>query len=792
MAVEFAIVLHFHQPVGNFGDVVARVTERCYRPLLQLLEQHPAIKTHLHLNGILLEWMDRDAPELVAAIGRMVGRGSVEMITGGHQEPILSVLPERDAVGQIVALSDELELRFGHRPAGLWLTERVWEPRLPTPLRTAGVQYTILDDSMLRWAGVEEGGLDGYWMAEDQGSPLAIYPGRKQLRYTIPFRPHEETLQFLHALPGALGQTPLAVYADDAEKFGEWPRTHEWVFTKGWLPRFLELLEQEQHEQRVRTVHLSGHLRAHPPRGRVYPPTASYHELTEWALPTPARLRLEALVAKLDRDDPLGAREFVRGGTWRGFLAKYPEADRMHKRMLRVSAQLHELNAPSARAPDAPLPPARRTATARRKAATRTVADEARLAAARRDLYRGQCNDAYWHGSFGGLYLVHLRRAVERHLIRAERALDGLAHGAGARLEIRRIDLDADGRDELEIRTPHAVVVVDPDQGGAVTEWALRGPCDNLVTVLRRHDEAFHAALRGLTDDQLAALIRGSEQEAQGGDSQGIATIHGGLRVKPGVRLADLRVDSHPRVACLEWAAPAAPLVGDPDAQLDAATPLHGPWEARQPAGEGELTLEWQDSDRHIVKRLRAGSRDASLMVNYDTRPLGGGAPVGAAAPLVGTTPLGGGPWVGGDSPLAAARPWRLVSEWNLLVGYTGDDLEVEQSGEIGSAVGGADVNAAAGPGAGGSGAGRTAAPAGARMGVERLRFHGGGERSLLLTCSPPADVCWAPVHTISSSEGGLEKTGQGTVFLVSWLVERTLQATLTLTPTAPDLPDER
>ncbi len=52
------------------------------------------------------------------------------------------------------------------------------------------------------------------------------------------------------------------------------------------------------------------------------------------------------------------------------------------------------------------------------------------LERARAELYRGQCNCAYWHGAFGGIYLPHLRNAVYNHLIAAENfAFKGLAVG---------------------------------------------------------------------------------------------------------------------------------------------------------------------------------------------------------------------------------------------------------------------------------------------------------------------------------------------------------------------------
>ena len=39
-------------------------------------------------------------------------------------------------------------------------------------------------------------------------------------------------------------------------------------------------------------------------------------------------------------------------------------------------------------------------------------------------LWAGQCNCAYWHGVFGGLYLPHLRQALYRELLSAEMQAD--------------------------------------------------------------------------------------------------------------------------------------------------------------------------------------------------------------------------------------------------------------------------------------------------------------------------------------------------------------------------------
>ena len=53
-------------------------------------------------------------------------------------------------------------------------------------------------------------------------------------------------------------------------------------------------------------------------------------------------------------------------------------------------------------------------------------------------LYRSQCNDAYWHGVFGGLYLNHLREAAYSNLLRAERG--GQLNGRVYQLRFRADD----------------------------------------------------------------------------------------------------------------------------------------------------------------------------------------------------------------------------------------------------------------------------------------------------------------------------------------------------------------
>ncbi len=132
--ISLALALHNHQPVGNFGWVFAEVFERAYEPMIAALERHPGVRLSLHYTGPLLDWLVAERRDAIERLRALVERGQVEILGGGFYEPVLASLPERDRVGQLVRMGDELERRFGQRPRGAWLAERVWEPDLPTSL----------------------------------------------------------------------------------------------------------------------------------------------------------------------------------------------------------------------------------------------------------------------------------------------------------------------------------------------------------------------------------------------------------------------------------------------------------------------------------------------------------------------------------------------------------------------------------------------------------------------------------------------------------------------------------
>ncbi|HEX7880840.1 MAG TPA: alpha-amylase/4-alpha-glucanotransferase domain-containing protein, partial [Candidatus Eisenbacteria bacterium] len=461
--VTFLFGIHNHQPVGNFDWVIEEAYQKAYRPFLDRLEAHPGVKVALHNSGILLDWFGKHHPEYLERVGSLVAAAQVEPITGGYYEPILPVIPDADKTGQIRRMSEWIDAHWGKRPTGLWLAERVWEPSLAVPIAEAGVRWLMVDDAHFLAAGAEPERLWNWWLTEDQGTTLGVWPISKALRYLIPFEPPEKTIEFLRNL-AAGGADRVAFLADDGEKFGVWPDTFERVYTNGWLEKFFCLLEANADWLKMELPGAVTATRA--PAGRIYLPTASYSEMMEWALPTPVQKEFHRVRERLEQARAPEA-GFVRGGFWRNFLARYPESNLMHKRML----------------------------DARQRLDANGFSNETR-ALVLDDVWQAQCNCAYWHGVFGGLYLPHLREGVYRRILSAEARLDESGSAGLPFLRVEHSDLDRDGHDEIRMVNRGVGVIVSPFRGGAIESMDYYPRLRNLSHGLTRRPEAYHEALR--------------------------------------------------------------------------------------------------------------------------------------------------------------------------------------------------------------------------------------------------------------------------------------------------------
>jgi len=461
--VTFVLGIHNHQPVGNFDSVIEEAYQKSYLPFLKVMNDFPDIPFALHNSGILWDWFGEGKEEYLDIIGKMVERSQIEILSAGYYEPILTVIPENDRHGQISMMNRFIREKLNSEPRGCWLTERIWEPNLPGILAGTGIEFVIVDDAHFKSIGFSGSEMRTFFNSEDNGRYVKIFPIDEKLRYLIPFSEPEETISYLREVAGQ-GEDPVAVLADDGEKFGVWPGTHDLVYRRNWLRRFLDLLGKNSDWIEVSTF--SRVIDSRSSGGMVYLPTASYTEMMEWALPLAAQKRHRQVVEFLESDDRMeNFTDMVRGGFWRNFLVKYEESNWMHKRMLEVSELVEEYGSGNGYG---------------------KVWEEAV-----NHLYQAQCNCAYWHGLFGGLYLPHLRSAIYKHLIEAERIIESSLEKKKNYLKVHSRDLDGDGTDEVVLKTAHLKFHFKAE-GASLRELDILSPPFNLTDILRRRPEIYH------------------------------------------------------------------------------------------------------------------------------------------------------------------------------------------------------------------------------------------------------------------------------------------------------------
>ncbi len=456
--MKICFCLHNHQPVGNFDHIIDSAYLDCYLPMLEVLENHHRIKCGIHFSGTLLEWLAQNHPEYLERAAELCRDGRMELLTSGRYEPILTIFRKSDIVQQIRDYSEHLTQYSGTRPKGLWLTERVWEPHLPSVLCKAGVTWAVVDDIHLKRAGVSGSNLFRPCITEDSGRILKLLGSNRELRYRIPFSPVECVLEMLREMHDSGAE--VAFYGDDGEKFGVWPGTHDLCFKDHWLDRFFSEIESADWIDSV----LPSEAAEIDAAGPIFVPASSYAEMGEWTLHGRFREEYDQLREQLAAQNKLFASEvLLAGGFWRNFLSIYPESKELQGRI--ISAE--------------PL--------VRRSEDVMTL----------HHFWRSQCNCAFWHGVFGGIYLPHLREAVWKELHKAEWNALRIVQEFPLLLSA---DINADGRDENVIISENMSLLIHPERGLTVSEFAFfhsDGEPVPLGHVLSRQLEEYHKSIPG-------------------------------------------------------------------------------------------------------------------------------------------------------------------------------------------------------------------------------------------------------------------------------------------------------
>lgn len=440
---KFIFVVHNHQPVGNFDEVIRTAFEKSYKPFIDLVYELKYPKVCFHFSAILYQWLSKNNPQYISKLKEMVERDQIEILSGGYYEPILSVIPKKDAIAQVKKMNNYISQTFGYTPKGLWLTERVWEDSICDIISNCGIEYTLVDDSHLHTSLISDNEVNNCFLTEYDGSKTNIFIIDHNLRYLIPYKPPYQTLQYLNSKKDG-----IFVFADDGEKFGLWPESYKLVYEEKWLLNFFETIKNSD----VKMVRLSDCFNEikNMPRKLVYMADSSYFEMTKWALNYDDANKIDDFKKSVSKE----FEKFVRGGVFKNFFSKYIQSSLIHRRNFYVSNML--------------------------KSTYNPIAEDY--------LHKAQCNCGWWHGVFGGIYLVHIRMAIYENLLKAQK----LIYDKSDFIDFKKYDMDMDGVDEIVVESKNNFFVISPSYGGAIMEFSSKNRCVNYSAVMDRYKESYH------------------------------------------------------------------------------------------------------------------------------------------------------------------------------------------------------------------------------------------------------------------------------------------------------------
>ncbi|MBD3195147.1 MAG: DUF1925 domain-containing protein, partial [Candidatus Lokiarchaeota archaeon] len=433
-------------------------------------------------------WFVDNKPKFIQKLKEMADRKQIEIIGGGYYEPIYAIIPYRDKIAQMKKLSLLIEKEFDLQVNGAWLAERVWEPNYPSFLSEIGLKYVILDDNHFRSTGISEDETLYSYNTEDEGKSLRIFPINEELRYLTPWKPTTQTIEYLKKIADETGDR-MALLISDAEKMGVWGSTHQICYNEGYghdegdsgKPFIPTLFRRIIENNWIKSITLSEYMEKYPAKDLVYLPAASYDKMEEWVLPTKIRRKFENYRDKLrDSDEKQDLYMFLKGGFWRYFLVKYPESNNMHKKMLYIREKILRIESKLDTLDDE----------------TKKHMIQEKIENAWEEIYKSQCNDAYWHGLFGGVYLQFLRFAIYKNLINAENLIDEITQYLYPKLDsyisILPVDFYKKSRSELILESDLLNLYTDPAEGGTIFELDYKPKSYNLLNTLTRWEEAYH------------------------------------------------------------------------------------------------------------------------------------------------------------------------------------------------------------------------------------------------------------------------------------------------------------
>ena len=140
-SIRLCLVLHNHQPIGNFDGVFEQAYQDSYLPFLDVFERYPTLADRA-AHQRLADGVARRAP---SGVPRPPRARSCSRADRNRRRRVLRADPDDDSAARSRRADQHLHRRgsnnrLGAEVRGMWMPERVWEQSLTSDLAAAGIE----------------------------------------------------------------------------------------------------------------------------------------------------------------------------------------------------------------------------------------------------------------------------------------------------------------------------------------------------------------------------------------------------------------------------------------------------------------------------------------------------------------------------------------------------------------------------------------------------------------------------------------------------------------------------
>ncbi|MBQ7159307.1 MAG: DUF1926 domain-containing protein, partial [Treponema sp.] len=416
-------------------DILEQKYQRLYKKLISFLYANPACKFTFSFYGTFFSWLTKKHPEFVQLLKELLARKQIEVLGGGYYNPVFPLLLPMDRSGQIEMYGSELSGALGKRPRGMTLYGSVWDSSLVSTLYSCGMEYVLLDNSLIPPAKRVALPL----LVTEQGKSVKVLPS---IHDGVSFPSHDDVSAYLSDLkkqasklqkksPEISEENRIISIVFDSDRFLQ-------LFEDGWIEN---LYKTAQETEGINFTYPQEYLHKYTSLVPAYIAPGIQSDIAQWGL-------VPYMPQENKTNYPV---------TIYDFLSTYPRNHALYDRVLYISTLI-----------------------------ANSHGDKIRKKLAREKLWQAQTGNAFVCDPEGIFATNAIRQNAYRALTEAEKIVrECLPKGKSFAESVTSYDYNADGNDEYVCQMQSFDTCISR-KGASITELDIMHNMGNYADNLKR------------------------------------------------------------------------------------------------------------------------------------------------------------------------------------------------------------------------------------------------------------------------------------------------------------------